>query len=186
MTKTEIEIYNKLAAEFPAEAYSEDTSRGFALTSLKAQYAKERLNNVFGITGWQMVGEYSILDDKSILYVGNLIIKFLDKDNPKADNNGMVTHMVETVGHSAAKKNLGDSYKGAATDALSKGSSNLGLGNEMFKGNINLSTVKEGAKAQKSATNVAPKSSKSNGSAMSDWAGVTKEEVRPSAGNEWS
>ena len=38
-----------LLADFPAEALSKDTSRGFELTSIKAMYVIERLNDVFGI-----------------------------------------------------------------------------------------------------------------------------------------
>ena len=46
-----------LKARFPAEALSADTSRGFELTSIKAAYVVERLNEVFGLcgTGWRYV-----------------------------------------------------------------------------------------------------------------------------------
>jgi hypothetical protein len=46
-----------LRAPFPAEALSADTSRGFELTSIKAAYVLERLNEVFGLcgTGWRYV-----------------------------------------------------------------------------------------------------------------------------------
>jgi hypothetical protein len=44
-----------LRASFPAEALSADTSRGFELTSIKAAFVVERLNEVFGPcgTGWR-------------------------------------------------------------------------------------------------------------------------------------
>jgi hypothetical protein len=50
-----------LKARFPAEALSADTSRGFELTSIKAAYVVERLNEVFGLcgTGWRRVGTAS-------------------------------------------------------------------------------------------------------------------------------
>ena len=45
-------------------------------------------------------------------------------------------HSVDAIGFSENKKNIGDAYKGARTDALSKAASYLGLGNDMFKGMI--------------------------------------------------
>jgi len=46
-----------LKAPFPAEALSKDTSRGFELTSIKAAFVIERLNEVFGPCGigWRYV-----------------------------------------------------------------------------------------------------------------------------------
>ena len=38
-----------LKLDFPPEALSEDNSRGFKLTSIKAAFVVERLNDVFGI-----------------------------------------------------------------------------------------------------------------------------------------
>ncbi len=52
MTEEQIRL---LRASFPAEALSADTSRGFELTSIKAAYIIERLNDVFGTygSGWR-------------------------------------------------------------------------------------------------------------------------------------
>jgi hypothetical protein len=46
-----------LKAPFPAEAFSTDDSRGFELTSIKAAFIIERLNEVFGPCGigWRYV-----------------------------------------------------------------------------------------------------------------------------------
>ena len=46
-----------LKAPFPPESLSSDTSRGFELTSIKAAYVIERLNEVFGPCGigWRYV-----------------------------------------------------------------------------------------------------------------------------------
>ena len=54
LTQDQIEA---LRAPFPAEALSADTSRGFELTSIKAAYVIERLNDVFGPCGigWRYV-----------------------------------------------------------------------------------------------------------------------------------
>jgi hypothetical protein len=46
-----------LKAPFPPEALSSDTSRGFELTSIKAAFVIERLNEVFGPCGigWRYI-----------------------------------------------------------------------------------------------------------------------------------
>ena len=46
-----------IKAPFPSEALSSDTSRGFELTSIKAAFVIERLNEVFGPCGigWRYV-----------------------------------------------------------------------------------------------------------------------------------
>jgi len=120
MTK---EIYDRLKAEFPKEALSKDTSRGFELTSVKAQYIIERLNEVLGIGGWQLKGEFTD-HPNGVLYFGNLHI-MLPND---------VCHTVEAIGFCGKKKNIGDMYKSARTDALSKAASQVGVANSVFKG----------------------------------------------------
>jgi hypothetical protein len=103
---------------------TKDTSRGFELTSIKAQYIVERLNEVLGITGWRMKGEFNSVDG-GMLYIGKLEIKITD-----------MIHEIEAIGYSGNKKNPGDTYKSARTDALSKAASYLGVGNSVFKGNV--------------------------------------------------
>ena len=50
-----------IKAPFPPEVLSSDTSRGFELTSIKAAFVIERLNEVFGRcgVGWLHDGEYT-------------------------------------------------------------------------------------------------------------------------------
>lgn len=117
-------IYNGLKAPFSDDAYSVDSSRGFNLTSIKAQYVVERLNEVCGMDGWELTGDYTPVDG-GVLFMGTLII-----------NDGHRGHKQQSVGFAAIKKNIGDAYKGAKTDALSKAASLFGLGNEVFKGNV--------------------------------------------------
>lgn len=118
------EVYTKLKEPFAKEALSVDSSRGFNLTSLKAQYIVERLNEVCGIDGWVHRCTYSEVPG-GILCQGTLII-----------DNGVRGIAREASGFSAIKKNVGDAYKGAQTDSLSKCASKFGLGNEIFKGNV--------------------------------------------------
>lgn len=119
-------IYAGLTADFAQEALSIDSSRGFDLTSVKAQYVVERLNQVLGVLGWRFTGEYQEREDGGVLYFGKLYI-MMEEGEP---------HVVEGVGFSAKKKNVGDTYKGARTDALSKAASMIGVANEVFKGNV--------------------------------------------------
>lgn len=122
--KDENVVYQQLAAPFPDEAYSIDSSRGFDLTSLKAQYATERLNEVVGIMNWTFDSEYKETDG-GILCFGTLKITVNGKQNT-----------ISAPGFSSNKKNLGDAYKGANTDSLKKCASRIGIGNEAHKGMI--------------------------------------------------
>jgi len=129
------EVYEKLKAPFPPEALSTDSSRGFNLTSVKAQFVKERLNEVFGPFGWRMKGEYvNPSNQPGIVYRGHLMVKNITL---KEDEKPLTEwHSIEAVGYAGNKKNAGDMYKSAATDALSKAASNLGIANEVFKGEV--------------------------------------------------
>lgn len=124
----EKDIYQKLAAPFPKDAFSCDSSRGFDLTSIKAQYVIERLNEVLGLMNWSHGGEYEVTDN-GVLFKGALIITIDGKQN-----------RFFGTGFSSIKKNLGDSYKSAKTDSLSKCASQIGVGNDVFKGLIDPKT----------------------------------------------
>ena len=57
------ELYAALSAEFPKEAMTEDSSRGFSMTSIKAQYVRERLNEVMGVDGWDSTTDVIDIND---------------------------------------------------------------------------------------------------------------------------
>jgi len=117
-------IQLNLTEDFPDEALSTDSSRGFDLTSIKAQYIKERLNETFSIFGWGLDGSYES-NDKGVMYHGKLTVEV-----------GSDIRAVTAVGFSLHKKATGDTYKSAQTDCLSKCASFIGIGNEVFKGNV--------------------------------------------------
>ena len=48
------EMYKALSASFPPEAYSAHPTKTF-LTTLKAYYISERLNEVFGVGRWEVI-----------------------------------------------------------------------------------------------------------------------------------
>lgn len=119
-----------------------DTSRGFALTSVQAQYVVERLNTVFGFDGWRFSGDFEAATG-GVLYFGTLSVRtgtetvvYTAEDGTKAEAMEDQWHEVEGVGYAATKKNLGDTYKSARTDCLGKAASLLGVANDVFKGNV--------------------------------------------------
>lgn len=131
--KLEEETYQKLSSPFPKEAYSEDKSRGpgLVLTSLKAQYIKERLNEALGIMNWEFISDTSH-DSEGAVAHGKLTIHVGDK-----------TRSVTAPGFSKAKRMLGDTLKSAETDSLSKCASYIGVGNDVFKGQVDVRTYVE-------------------------------------------
>lgn len=139
----EARIYKALSAEFPEEALSTDNSRGFDLTSVKAQYVIERLNEVLGLSGWRFNGSYE-KPGKGVIFHGTLEIWIHDR---------WISHAA--TGYSDDKKNLGDTYKSARTDCLSKVASYFGVANSVFKGKVK--PVKGGSKASDRQQKSAPK-----------------------------
>lgn len=122
------DVYTKLTAEFGPEALSKDSSRGFDLTSIKAQYIVERLNEVLGVDGWSATYDFKPQDDKSVVSVCTLTAQIGDKE---------VTRMA--VGGANSKKLIADTFKSAMTDSLGKAASHLGIGNSVFKGLVSAS-----------------------------------------------
>ncbi len=121
-------IREKLRAPFPNEAYKTHDSKSF-LTTLKAMYIVERLNDVFGIGRWSIEEQTVIKDDgKYVLMSGCL--KIFDYDCLIPTQYG---------GHaiSGTNKEPADGYKSAVTDILSKSASYLEIGIDLFKGKIN-------------------------------------------------
>lgn len=103
----------------PAEAVTQHPTKMF-LSSIKSMYVTERLNEVFGIGSWRTSTEVVERFEKMV------VVK--------------LTFTVPEYGISYEcyggndNSDLGDAYKGATTDALSKVASWLGIGAEVFKG----------------------------------------------------
>lgn len=132
------EIRERLKAKLPDEAVSQHPTKTY-LSSIKAIYVIERLNDVFGVGKWtydQKVieradnGTVVVQVDLSIPEYGIRLSSFGGNDN----------------GGESANKNfdLGDAYKGAVTDAITKICSMLEIGIDVFKG---LHTHKEKPKS---------------------------------------
>jgi len=128
--KTQEQLKQELSAPLPSEAVSQHPTKTY-LSSIKAIYVTERLNDVFGIGKWQTKVEKIADGDKGMVVVK---LTFLVPDYQISyecyggNDNG---------GYDSKNFDLGDAYKGATTDAITKVCSFLGIGIEVFKGNKN-------------------------------------------------
>ena len=130
-------IEKKLKADMPDESYSKDTSRGFELTSIKAAYVIERLNEAFGLLGegWKYTvssfKETMQPDQQEIMEVG-ANVKF-QYQLPNGEWSEEIPHV---GGKRVIKNNITDARKSAITDALTKIAGMLGVGHLAFKGKV--------------------------------------------------
>lgn len=108
-----------LLEPLPNEALKPHPTKTF-LTVINPMYVVERLNNVFGIGNWQIRSRV-INQETSHIVVQSLL------SIPEYDI------AVEAFGGNK-NDDLGDSYKGAQTDALTKAASYLGIGIDIYKG----------------------------------------------------
>lgn len=135
------DVYKKLIADFPDEALSKDMSRGFELTSVKAQYVVERLNEVFGVHGWKADYTVQLLDKEQGCIVKCVLIGNVD--------DGDLVIQRSSFGGSEIKKQIGDTIKSAMTDSLCKAASHMGIANEVFKGKVKVGGTTSAAPAAK-------------------------------------
>lgn len=113
------EQLRQLSLPLPAEAVTPHPTKKF-LSSIKSIYVTERLNEVFGVGRWRI--ETDAVEKQERMVVVKLKFTIPDygiyyecyggNDNP----------------------DLGDAYKGATTDAITKVASWLGIGADVFKG----------------------------------------------------
>lgn len=113
------EIKAILDRRLPDEAVSVHPSKTF-LSSIKSIYVTERLNEAFGVGAWQISTEF--IDRHEAMVVVKTTL-----DIPEYN-----IHFESYGGND--NKDLGDAYKGASTDAITKIGSWLGIGADVFKG----------------------------------------------------
>jgi hypothetical protein len=151
-----------LKARFAPESLSADVSRGFELTSIKAAYVIERLNEVFGPCGigWRYVhspfdeldvgnGRIEVVTEVAFQYrfhatnecVGAEPVMWNAQAGDWAFRNGASNHdwsepIFACGGHAVGKGGvaLTDARKSSVTDGLTKAASMIGVGHEVFKG----------------------------------------------------
>jgi hypothetical protein len=109
----------QLREPLPKDAVKPHPTKDY-LSTIKVIYVVERLNDVFGVEGWEVFDEVVEKSGKMVVVHSTLTVPeygirksaFGGNDNP----------------------DLGDAYKGACTDALSKIGSMLYIGMDVYKG----------------------------------------------------
>lgn len=125
--KSDEQLTKELSAPLPAQAVKPHPTKTF-LSSIKAIYVTERLNQVFGIGGWSVAVQEIERGEKGMVVV-KATIKVDDYDIYYECYGGN-----DNGGENSKNFDLGDAYKGATTDAITKIGSYLGIGIEVFKG----------------------------------------------------
>lgn len=116
------EMYKALQKPLPAKAVQKHPTKTF-LSTIKAIYVIERLNEVFGVGMWKVQNKVIREDSKHIVVKSCLTFEeYLGYFESYGGNDNA---------------DLGDAYKGACTDALTKIGSYLGVAMEVFKGEGN-------------------------------------------------
>jgi hypothetical protein len=136
LTQEQIDALRK---PLPPEAVTQHPTKAY-LSSIKVIYIVERLNEVFGIQGW-------FIEDQFVEKDGEVQKKITDKNGQKEEKivagkmvivRSTLTIPEYGITRSAYGGNdnpdLGDAYKGACTDALSKIASYLYIGMDVYKG----------------------------------------------------
>ncbi len=126
MNKLSKEMEALLYKPLPEESISKHPSKSY-LSSIKAIYVIDRLNEVFGVGGWTI--NVDVVNDKTAMIVVKVILKVPEYgiyyESFGGNDNG---------GEANKNFDLGDAYKGATTDAITKIGSYLGIGMDVFKG----------------------------------------------------
>jgi hypothetical protein len=120
------DMRQQLCKPLPSEAVTPHPTKKY-LSSIKSIYVTERLNEVFGVGSWKVKTE--VIDNSSKMIVCKVTLSIPEYGieyecfggNDNAD--------------------LGDAYKGASTDALTKIASWMGIGGEVFRGEVGKTTA---------------------------------------------
>lgn len=114
-----VEKQAQLVRPLPQEAVTPHPTKTY-LSSIKSIYVTERLNEVFGVGSWRVEVDKVDQANKMVVVKVRLTIPAYGIDYECYGGND--------------NADLGDAYKGATTDALTKIASWLGIGQEVFKG----------------------------------------------------
>src|SRR5580704_9246914 len=134
------DVKTKLKEPLPREAVSPNPQKP-GLSVIKVIYIVERLNEAFGLNGWQVCNE--------IVETGKMVVVRATLSIPRY---GIA---VEQFGGND-NPDRGDADKGACTDALSKCASYLGIGMDVYKGLYGAPPGDRGAGLQNGARSSIP------------------------------
>lgn len=127
MTDLTTKQLEDLKKPLPAEAVKQHPTKTY-LSSIKAIYVTERMNEVFGVGKWQIKTNHVANGEKGMVVV---------KVEFSVPENGIYYESFggnDNGGEDSKNFDLGDAYKGATTDAITKIGSYLGIGIDVFKG----------------------------------------------------
>ena len=122
------DIKELLLADLPKEAVKKHPTKTY-LSAIKAVYVTERFSDVFGVGKWTTHVEKEHLD----LTTGMVVVK-VTFQVPELQIYYECYGGNDNGGINSKNFDLGDAYKGATTDALTKIGSYLGIGIKVFKG----------------------------------------------------
>lgn len=115
-----------IARPLPAEAVSQHPTKTY-LSSIKAIYVTERMNEVFGIGGWTLrVKHQETLD-------WGMVVVHVTYEVPEHWIYYECFGWNDNGGGTSKNFDLWDAYKWATTDALTKIGSWMGIGADVFK-----------------------------------------------------
>lgn len=126
-----------LKAPLPEKALkphpTKKNSEGTPMTTIKPQYVIDRLNEVFGVGGWQFKTR-EVHHEKNIRTTAALKerIEFTTAAHSSLIVEQYGIHLECIAGNT--NDDLGDAFKGAGTDALTKMASYLGIGADIWRG----------------------------------------------------
>lgn len=112
----------KLKSPLPSEAIKQHPSKTY-LSTIRDIYVIERLNEVFGVGSWKLKVEHITTQGKMVVVKVLFTIPEYNIEYECYGGND--------------NSDLGDAYKGATTDALTKICSWLGIANEVWKNKKN-------------------------------------------------
>lgn len=133
LSKEQIDLIKK---PLPREAVMPHPAKE-KLSTIKAIYVTERFNDVFGIGGWTIKTD---LIDNPLALVKN--IKITKAGAERTEYTALMKTRFEVAEYgiyyecvaSSTNDDIGDASKGAATDAITKIASYIGIGIDVFKG----------------------------------------------------
>jgi len=124
LTATQLELLKK---PLDPKAIKQHPTKTY-LSSIKAIYVTERLNDVFGVGQWSTKVDHVVTGEKGMVVVK---LTFEVKEYGiyyecfGGNDNG---------GEGSKNFDLGDAYKGATTDAITKVGSYMGIAIDVYKG----------------------------------------------------
>jgi len=122
------DIKSELLKPLPKEAVKQHPTKTY-LSSIKAIYVTERFNDVFGVGKWTTKVITEHVNHENGMVIVKVIFEVPEHkiyyESYGGNDNG---------GTGNKNFDLGDAFKGASTDALTKIGSYLGVGIDVFKG----------------------------------------------------